>query len=118
MGSTTPKFAIPYPVGTDRVMDGDNAMQAIAERVEALLSARHQVGLVTVNLVGVQFTFSTVVFPTGFTKIPRVFVSSQAGDIFATALNVQTTGFDAGAYRPAGAITYAVPVMWLATDLY
>jgi len=37
MGSQTPKFAFPYPVGTDRVMDGDNAMQALAEKVEALL---------------------------------------------------------------------------------
>lgn len=36
--ATTPTYAIPYPIGTDRVMDGDNAMQAIAERVEAILS--------------------------------------------------------------------------------
>lgn len=35
--ATTPVYAIPYPVGTDRVMDGDNAMQAIADRVEAIL---------------------------------------------------------------------------------
>lgn len=35
--AATPVLAIPYPVGTDRVMDGDNAMQAIAERVEARL---------------------------------------------------------------------------------
>jgi len=26
---------MPYPVGTDRVADGDNAMQALAERVDA-----------------------------------------------------------------------------------
>lgn len=37
MGSTTPSLAIPYPVGTDRVMDGDNAMQSLAERVDLLL---------------------------------------------------------------------------------
>lgn len=35
---TTPRYAIPYPLGTDRVMDGDNVMQAIAERVEAILA--------------------------------------------------------------------------------
>ena len=34
--ANTPK-GIPYPIGTDRVMDGDNAMQAIAEKVDALL---------------------------------------------------------------------------------
>ena len=38
MGSTTPKYAFPYPIGTDRVMDGDNAIQALAERVEAVLA--------------------------------------------------------------------------------
>jgi hypothetical protein len=37
MTATTPRYAIPYPQGTDRVMDGENAMQAIAERVEAIL---------------------------------------------------------------------------------
>jgi hypothetical protein len=36
MGAQTPTFAIPYPVGTDRVMDGDNAMQALAERVDLM----------------------------------------------------------------------------------
>ena len=36
--ATTPAYALPYPVGTDRVMDGDNAIQALAERVEALLT--------------------------------------------------------------------------------
>lgn len=34
MGSQTPLFAIPYPLGTDRVMDGDDAMHALAQRVE------------------------------------------------------------------------------------
>lgn len=37
MGATTPIFALPYPTGTDRVMDGDNAIQALAEKVELLL---------------------------------------------------------------------------------
>src|SRR4051812_13428855 len=35
MGSQTASLKMPYPVGTDRVMDGDNAMQALAERIEA-----------------------------------------------------------------------------------
>jgi hypothetical protein len=37
MGSSTANLAIPYPTGTDRVTDGDNAMQAMAERVDALI---------------------------------------------------------------------------------
>ena len=37
MGSQTPFYAFPYPLGTDRVADGDNAIQALAEKMEAVL---------------------------------------------------------------------------------
>lgn len=37
MAGTTAKFALPYPTGTDRVMDGDNAMQALAEKIDAII---------------------------------------------------------------------------------
>ena len=46
MGSTTPAMKLPYPVGTDRVMDGDNAIQALAERIE-LVYPRGPLGMVT-----------------------------------------------------------------------
>jgi hypothetical protein len=36
MPATTPVSKIPYPVGTDRVADGDNAMQAIAMALDGL----------------------------------------------------------------------------------
>jgi hypothetical protein len=36
--SSTPVYAIPYPTGGDDLRDGDNAIQALAARVEALLS--------------------------------------------------------------------------------
>jgi hypothetical protein len=32
--ATTPRLALPYPVGTDRVMDGDNVIQALAEGLD------------------------------------------------------------------------------------
>lgn len=38
MGGTTPILGFPYPTGSDRVMDGDNAIQALAEAVEDVLS--------------------------------------------------------------------------------
>jgi len=38
MAGTTPKYALPYPTGTDRVMDGDNAMQALAEAIEGTIA--------------------------------------------------------------------------------
>lgn len=34
MGSTSTNLKLPYPGGTDLVRDGDNAMQALAERIE------------------------------------------------------------------------------------
>ena len=38
MGGTTTPLAFPYPTGTDRVMDGDNAMQALAEKIDDYLA--------------------------------------------------------------------------------
>lgn len=37
MPLTTPIYGFPYPSGTDRVMDGDNAMGALALAIETLL---------------------------------------------------------------------------------
>lgn len=34
MAGTTSPLGFPYPTGTDRVMDGDNAIQALAEAVD------------------------------------------------------------------------------------
>lgn len=35
----TPIYALPYPLGTDLIMDGDEAIRALAERLEAVLDA-------------------------------------------------------------------------------
>lgn len=43
MGGTTANGKLPYPVGTDRVMDGDNAMQSLAEAVDGLVICYAQV---------------------------------------------------------------------------
>lgn len=34
MGGVTPVLGLPYPTGTDRVADGDNAIQALADKIE------------------------------------------------------------------------------------
>jgi hypothetical protein len=36
MPATTAKYAYPYPLGTDPVSDGDDAIKALADRVEAV----------------------------------------------------------------------------------
>jgi hypothetical protein len=68
--ATTPNLKIPYPVGTDRVADGDNAMQAIAERVEARMpwgwvgyaqATADQTGIVgSATISGISVTFTAV----------------------------------------------------------
>ena len=37
MPANTPKYAFPYPLGTDLIADGDDSIKALAERVEAVL---------------------------------------------------------------------------------
>lgn len=37
MSSTTDKFAIPKPTGTDPVADGDNIMRLMADRIDYML---------------------------------------------------------------------------------
>lgn len=121
MGSQTAKLAIPYPVGTDRVTDGDNAMQALAERLDLLMTSRFQTGSVIVGLLTNKVGFTDVVFPFPFTKIPRVVVASNSPDImgsFGVDPAPTINGFRAYAYRPEGAVTYNVTVTWFATDWY
>jgi hypothetical protein len=45
MPANTPKLAIPYPLGTDLLADGDNAIQASAERVENVLGTPYRANL-------------------------------------------------------------------------
>ena len=50
---TTPKYAFPYPEGTDRVTDGDNAMGTLAQAVEdTMKTARYWATLKTGNGTG------------------------------------------------------------------
>ena len=39
MPASTPVYGFPYPLGTDRVMDGDNAIEALARAVESQIAA-------------------------------------------------------------------------------
>jgi hypothetical protein len=60
MGSTTPIYAFPYPVGTDRVMDGDNAIEALARAVEGTIKCA--VATLSTNATG----DGSITFPTPF----------------------------------------------------
>lgn len=60
-GTTAAPWLIPYPTGGDLVRDGDNAMQAIAERVAALLTANVGVPYVPLGTNGVVMTWGGTV---------------------------------------------------------
>jgi hypothetical protein len=77
MGGTTPKYQLPYPTGTDRVADGDNAIQALAERVEVV------VPLVRVGVVGMATNAGsdgTITFATPFPNTLTTIVVTEASN--------------------------------------
>lgn len=37
MPANTPKLGLPYPLGTDRVMDGDDSIHNLANRIELIM---------------------------------------------------------------------------------
>jgi microcystin-dependent protein len=95
MGALTPIYKLPYPVGSDRVRDGDNAIQALAERVELVLSP----ALVP---TGVVLPFAGSIAPTGYLMAQGQLVDRVA---YAALFGVIGTTYGAG----DGSTTFALP---------
>ena len=118
MGSTTAK-GYPYPVGTDRVMDGDNAIQALAEAVDTHLG-RVASGFVNVNITTAGGSASVAVtMPVGrFTATPIAVANATAvgnpGGFQAAALGASASSITVGAARNTS--TGNVGVNWLAVQ--
>ena len=91
MPSSTPKFAIPYPVGTDLLADGDNAMQALAERVEALLSP--QTGAVVYGTNVVTAYDGSAVYKSGGVIVLRFGLTTTVGVASGGTLLTTPVGF-------------------------
>lgn len=72
MGSQTATYRLPYPTGGDRVMDGDDAIKALAQRVETVWQFYYTE--VTI-LAGNTFISKGLVWPTAFTAAPTVVAS-------------------------------------------
>jgi|SRR5262245_4127527 len=68
---TTPRYAFPYPAGTDRVMDGDNAMGSLAQAVEDALAARFGSFNATEN----RMTGADLTMAVGYVDVPGCSVS-------------------------------------------
>lgn len=109
----------PYPQGTDRVMDGDNAIQALAEAVDTKLGVMAG-GTVSVTIVtGNTSVGAAVTFPVGrFTVAPLMLASPTgtqlANNAGASATAITTTGATVyGGRTTAGGLTVA----WLAFQI-
>ena len=93
MTKTTPALHLPYPEGTDRVMDGDNAIQALAERIE-LAYPRGPLGMVArttplpLSTSQTLFTLPPITIPAG--RMIRLF-SRLSGYTGAAAAQVELT---------------------------
>lgn len=105
----------PYPTGTDRVMDGDNAIQALAEKVDSAAGTMAS-GVFTVSAVGVVNT--AVTFPVGrFVAPPNITATVTAGAstsnpcFVAVATGPTAGGATISANRASGA---AYQVYWIA----
>lgn len=107
----------PYPLGTDKINDGDATLAALATKVDTAkgIAAR---GSVTINVAAINTTYAAAVtFPVGlFTVAPVAVMQPQTGapqDVFGS-LQTQptTTGVNLCVRRTAG--TGNLLVHWVA----
>ena len=111
-----------YPVGTDRVTDGDNAIKSVADTIEARIGhGATSYGVATVSgFSGPDVAQSqAVTFPAGrFTGAPSVMLTINASNPFAchppTHQGITASGFTIWAARHSGAAN--VSVAWLAVQ--
>ena len=111
MPGTTAAKNLPYPVGTDRVMDGDDQIRKLAQAVDNMVQA----GSVNVNVTtGGTPASAAVTFPVPFASQPFVAATPAMGNAANYQCNTgapSTTGFTMSAVRnTAGNVT----VQWIA----
>jgi hypothetical protein len=117
--STNPKN-LPYPLGTDRVMDGDDAIRALAQSVDNMVQA----GSVQIAAVVVDTTYTiNVAFPVAYAAAPIVMVTPATGapapgggggGQSAWVQAITTAGCTVGFRRTGGGGTSPTVIGWLA----
>ena len=105
MPATTPK-GYPYPLGTDRVMDGDDSIHALATAVDTNLGVQAS-GKATIPVVSNTTNYSvSVTYPVGrFTETPHAVataISSAAAAVFYTVGAGNASGFAIYGQRTSG----------------
>jgi hypothetical protein len=109
--ATTAK-GFPYPVGTDRVQDGDDAIKALAEAVGNYHGARIWATRVSITISNAASGNAAVTFPAGhFTAAPIVVASMSfsSTSYFAIATSSTTTGCSVSAIHRDGTLTTGTP---------
>jgi hypothetical protein len=96
MGGMT-AHGFPFPTGSDRVMDGDNAIQALAEKVDSEFVKRPHVEYGSVSIPALSSGQSTaatpVVFPIPFTSAPSIVMTTGNGRVVLAVVTPTLTGF-------------------------
>lgn len=111
------RLGYPYPLGTDRVMDGDDSIHNLATAVDTQLGATAS-GVATVPITTVSVAANvTVTFPAGrFTAPPAVVVTVNTGaapdGFHANATTITATSTTIYGVRNPGNAPF--PVSWLA----
>jgi hypothetical protein len=86
----------PYPTGGDAVTDGDDAIKALAEKVDTQLGTIAR-GAVTFPGLSTSIQTMAVTFPAGrFTAAPNVVVSVQGSDPSGRQAGVNSTATTSG----------------------
>lgn len=105
MPSQTAGRALPFPLGTDRVMDGDDQIRKLAQSVDNMIQV---VAISSGNLVAGTALTIPYTWPTPFADIPFVVVSQQAnaaalqGGSNVSSLGATAVGGNVLAYRQTG----------------
>lgn len=117
--ATTAK-GFPYPIGTDRVMDGDDAIKALAEAVGNYHGARIWATQVSVSVAAAASGNAAVTFPAGLFTAAPVCVASVALNstaYFAICTGATASGCTATAVHRDGTVTTgSVPVSVIAVQ--
>lgn len=120
MPANTPK-GYPYPLGTDRLMDGDDAIHALATAVDTKLGVAAAGSFTAANSATNSAPVTTAVtFPVGlFTAPPVVVANPNVTDpnvaLATTAAGPTAAGCSVRTVRVGG--TSGVPVSWIAIQL-
>jgi hypothetical protein len=121
MPQNTP-LGFPYPLGTDRLSDGDDVIRALATAIDGHTGVLAS-GLAQVATVGGTTGTLAVTFPAGrFTLPPNVVCTINFGAFgtlsasYAGATAVTNTGFIANVARTGGG-SGTLGVFWIASQI-